>query len=76
MKWFCHTTNIATVLGNAPSLLDVTWWDRSTVITGPAETEHLRITVAGADAAELRGTEQLQGGIMNAYLGDAAKWGP
>lgn len=28
MKCFCHTTNIAAVLGNAPSLLDVAWWNR------------------------------------------------
>lgn len=76
MKWSCHITNIAAVLGNAPSLLDVTWWDRSSVITGLGETEHPRITVACADATLLKGAEQLEGGIMNGYLGDAAEWGP
>lgn len=76
MTWFCHTTNIAAVLGNAQSLSDVTWWDGSAVITEPGETEHPRITVVCADATKLKRAEQLQEGIMNGYLGEAAKWGP
>lgn len=42
-----RSQNIAAVLGNAPGLLDVTWWDRSAVL---GETEHPWITVARADA--------------------------
>lgn len=61
------------MLGNAQSLLDVTWWDRSAVITGLGETKHPWITVACADATWLKGAEQLEGGIMNGYLGDAAE---
>lgn len=50
MKLFCHTTNIAAALGNTASLLDVTWWDRSTVKTGLGETKHPWITLDSTDA--------------------------
>ena len=68
MKWSCHTANIATVLGNAASLSDVTRWDRSTVKAGLGETKHPWITVACADATLLKGAEQLGGGYYERLL--------